>query len=272
LHLVPELTARLATSGRRPDLTKFEDHLHLALLAMEPVATDGDAELRARTIDVVGGRNWVLTVHDGPMAALERFDAGTEGETHLGALDAAGLVAAIADEVLTDYLEIVEATERAIDRLDDQALRGKGRDDVLSNIVALRRRISGIRRALAPQRAVFAALTRPEMALDADFGAPWPGLTDRLDRTIDAVENLRSLLLGTFDLHMARAAKDANDVMKVLTLVSAVFLPAIVLAGVMGMNFQLSFFQTPENFWVVIVAMGVMAAALIVIAIKRGWV
>ena len=195
------------------------------------------------------------------LAALERFDAGTEGETRLGALDAAGLVAAIADEVLTDYLEIVEATERAIDRLDERALRERRGDDVLKEIVALRRRISGIRRALAPQRAVFAAFTRPEMALDADFGAPWPGLTDRLDRTIDAVENLRSLLLGTFDLHMARAAKDANDVMKVLTLVSAVFLPAVVLAGVMGMNFQLAFFETPENFFIVIAAMVGLAVA-----------
>ena len=212
---------------------------------MEPAAADDQgAEPRTRTIDVVGGRNWVLTVHDGPVAALERLDAVTEGETRLGALDAAGLVAAIADEVLTDYLEVVEAIERAIDRLDDRALRGRRGDDVLerasSRSAAASRASAGPSR---PQRAAFAALTRPEMALDEDFGAPWPGLTDRLDRTIDAVENLRSLLLGTFDIHMARAAKDANDVMKVLTLVSAVFLPAVVLAGVMGMNFQLAFFD-----------------------------
>ncbi len=45
------------------------------------------------------------------------------------------------------------------------------------------------------------------MALDDELGEPWPGLTDRLDRTIDAVENLRSLLLGTFDIHMGRAAQ-----------------------------------------------------------------
>src|SRR6478672_12421062 len=73
LHLEPALTARLATSGKRPDLTKFEGHLHLALLAMEPAATETAAEPRAHTIDVVGGKNWVLTVHDGETSALERF-------------------------------------------------------------------------------------------------------------------------------------------------------------------------------------------------------
>jgi Mg2+ and Co2+ transporter CorA len=109
------------------------------------------------------------------------------------------------------------------------------------------------------------------MALDDDIGAPWPGLIDRLDRTIDAVENLRTLLLGTFDLQMARAAKDANDVMKVLTLVSAVFLPAVVLAGVMGMNFPLVFFQDAQNFWIVVAAMVAFAVIIVAIAVKRGW-
>jgi magnesium transporter len=268
------LAARLAKPRHESDLTKFADYLHLALLTMESGEgedsreADGGSEPWIHTIDVVAGRNWVMTVHDGPTPALDRFEAATHGDSGLGALDAAGLVAALADEVLTGYLEIVETTEREIDRLDERALRRRGADDLL----AVRRRISRIRRALAPQRASFAALTRPEMALDDDIGAPWPGLTDRLDRTIDAVENLRALLLGTFDLQMARAAKDANDVMKVLTLVSAVFLPAVVLAGVMGMNFPLPFFEDPQNFWIVLAAMVVFAIVIVAIAIKRRWV
>ena len=51
---------------------------------------------------------------------------------------------------------------------------------------------------------------------------------------------------------MGRAAQDANDVMKVLTLLSAVLLPAVVLAGVMGMNFKLPFFDDPGNFLLVV--------------------
>ena len=85
------------------------------------------------------------------------------------------------------------------------------------------------------------------MELHEELGRPWPGLTDRLDRAVEAVENLRDLLLGTFDIHMGRAAQDANDVMKVLTLLSAVLLPAVVLAGVMGMNFKLPFFDDAEQ-------------------------
>jgi Mg2+ and Co2+ transporter CorA len=59
--------------------------------------------------------------------------------------------------------------------------------------------------------------------------------------------------------------------MKLLTLVSAVFLPGVVLAGIMGMNFQLDFFDNTGNFWVVITAMVVFAVAILGVARWRRW-
>jgi magnesium transporter len=241
---------------------------------MEP-AKDADHEgpmpVR-RALDLVAGHDWVVTVHDGPLEALERLDAVTEGETRFGALDAAGLMAAIADEVIAGYFSLVERIEREIDQLDERALRRRPHNDILATIVALRRRIGLIRRTLAPHRLAFAALGRPDMELHEELGRPWPGLTDRLERAVDAVENLRDLLLGTFDIHMGRAAQDANDVMKVLTLLSAVLLPSVVLAGVMGMNFQLPFFEDPNNVWFVVGAMVTFAVAMIVAARWRRWI
>jgi magnesium transporter len=212
-----------------------------------------------------------VTIHDGSVEAFDRLDAEREGETRLGALDAGTFVGAVVDEVLADYFEIVEGIEREIDRLDERALRGRQDHGVLTRIVQLRRRIGLVRRVLAPHRVAFASLARPDMDLQEELGRPWPGLTDRLDRALDAVQNLRELLLGTFDIHMGRAAQDANDVMKLLTLVSAVFLPSVVLAGVMGMNFQLPFFEDPGHFWLVIGAMGGLAAAILVVARVRHW-
>jgi Mg2+ and Co2+ transporter CorA len=240
-------------------------------MAVEPASDDDAERLVRRAIDVIAGRNWVVTVHDGHVRAFTRFDATTEGETTLGALDAAAFLAAITDEVLADYLEVVEAMEREIDALDERALRHPRGSDVLVAIVGLRRRIGFIRRSLAPHRIAFAALARPEMELHAELGKPWPALTDRLERALDAVENLRDLLLGTFDIHMGRSAQDTNDVMKVLTLLSAVLLPAVVLAGVMGMNFQPPFFSNPDNFWVVVGAMAALAVAILVLVRWRGW-
>ena len=63
----------------------------------DPAANDPKTPVR-RPIDLVAGRNWVVTVHDGPVRAFDRLDALTEGETRLGALDAAGLLLLYRDE------------------------------------------------------------------------------------------------------------------------------------------------------------------------------
>jgi magnesium transporter len=265
---------RLAKPPERADLTLYPEHIHLVLQVTEPPADDGrldGAPVVRHPVDIVAGRDWVVTIHDGPLAALARFDATTEGETRLGALDAASFVAAVADEVLADYLELVEDIEREIDHLDERALRHRGDSDILGQVVRMRRRIGLIRRTLAPHRVAFAALARPDMALHEELGEPWPGLSDRLDRALDAVENLRELLLGTFDIYMGRTAQDANDTMKVLTLLSAVLLPGVVLAGVMGMNFQMPFFDATDNFWIVIGAMVAFGAVILGVARWRDW-
>jgi Mg2+ and Co2+ transporter CorA len=274
------LAGRLARERGRADLTQYENHIHLVLETMEAAGSEGDrvaasdeddAEPVRRELDLVAGHNWVVTVHDGARPVLDRIADLTRGDTHFGALDAAGFLAAIVDEVLAGYLELAEGIEREIDRLDERALRSKPRDDVLARIVKLRRRIGTIRRTLTPHRLAFAALARPEMELHEELGHPWPGLSDRLDRAIEAIENLRDLLLGTYDIHMGRAAHEANEVMKRLTLLSAVLLPAVVLAGVMGMNFKVDFFENSANFWIVVGAMAVFGVSLLGAARWRGW-
>jgi Mg2+ and Co2+ transporter CorA len=282
------LAGRLARERGRADLTQYENHIHLVLETMEAAGSsheraagseddrvaasdEDDAEPVRRELDLVAGHNWVVTVHDGARPVLDRIADLTRGDTHFGALDAAGFLAAIVDEVLAGYLELAEGIEREIDRLDERALRSKPRDDVLARIVKLRRRIGTIRRTLTPHRLAFAALARPEMELHEELGHPWPGLSDRLDRAIEAIENLRDLLLGTYDIHMGRAAHEANEVMKRLTLLSAVLLPAVVLAGVMGMNFKVDFFENSANFWIVVGAMAVFGVSLLGAARWRGW-
>jgi Mg2+ and Co2+ transporter CorA len=92
-------------------------------------------------------------------------------------------------------------------------------------------------------------------------------MVERLERAIDATENARDLLFGSFDLYLGRASQRTNDVMKALTLISAIFLPGIILAGVMGMNFKLVFFDDPSNFFIVVA--GMVGASLVILAIAR---
>lgn len=261
---------RLRTDDGRARLTHAAELLHITLEAME---TDDATPPRLvrREIDLLAGRNVVLTVHEGPVEALRRFRAGIDGETRLGDLTAGDLVSALVDEVLVGYYLLVETIEREIDEIDQRALHARPGDDILAAIVGLRRRISLVRRTLAPHRDAFSSLGLPRLGIEEDIGQPWPGLVDRLEGAMAAVEGLRDGLLGTFDIYMGRVSQRANDVMRILTLLSAVLLPAVVLAGIMGMNFKLGFFDEASNFWVVIASMAVFAVGILAIGRIRHW-
>lgn len=260
--------ARIDKDGGRARLHASQDRLHLTLQALE--AGEG-GRLERHEIDLVVGPDVVVSIHHGRRAAIDRFLEGFDGETRLGALSAADLLSSLIDEVIAGYYLLAEEIEREIDDLDQRALRGRPGDDLLATLVAVRGRVSMIRRTLAPHRATLAALARPELQVDEALGRPWPGLVDRLEGALEAVDGVRQALLGTYDIHMGRAAQRANDVVKVLTLLSAVLLPGVVLAGIMGMNFKLAFFDTPGNFFAVLGAMLGLAGLVIGIARWRRW-
>jgi Mg2+ and Co2+ transporter CorA len=238
-------------------------------VAVQPTAAH--EALEPAIIDIIAARNRVLTVHRGDVAAFDRFVAGIHGSTQLGRLDAASFVSALVDSVLAGFLEVVEDVEQRVDALDEQALRTADPEIFLEEVVHLRRRVARLRRALAPLRLAVAPLGRPDLDIPG-LGEPWPGLTDRLERVIDTVENARELLIGSFDVFMARHAERTNDIMKALTILNAILLPAAVVAGVMGMNFALGFFQDPANFWIVVALMLVMAATILGVSRWRGWI
>ena len=259
---------RLGRVDRRARLLRLPDRIVLTLGVVE--ADDPTAE--RHELDIVVGANHIVTVHDGPLSALDEFRAEIDLEELVGRLDASSFIAGLIDSVFTAYFRQLEAIERDIDALDEMAIRNRGEADFLSAVLILRRRIARLRRALAPNREALLPLERPDVELTSDLGQTWPGIAQRLERAIDGVENARELLVGSFDLYLGRSSQRTNDVMKILTLVSAIALPGIVLAGVMGMNFKLAFFDDPNNFFIVGGVMLAFAAVILVIARWRDWI
>nr|MBA2382907.1 hypothetical protein [Chloroflexota bacterium] len=263
-----EALQRLSRVDRRARILRLPERVVLTLGAVDPE----DDEARRRELDIVVGANHVITVHDDPLVALDGFRSEIGQEQLVGKLDAAEFTAGLIDSVITAYFRQIERIERDIDALDEMAVLSRDADSFLDTVLALRRRIARLRRALAPNREALLPLERPDFALREDLGEVWPGIVQRLERAIDGVENARDLLLGSFDLYLGRASQRTNDVMKVLTLVSAIALPGIVLAGVMGMNFKLPFFENENNFFLVLLAMVLFAGGILGVARLRRWI
>jgi magnesium transporter len=259
---------RLALEERTGPILRLEGRVALTFIAVEP----DDETVRRHVLDLVIGPNHVITVHEGPLDAIRAFREDVEREPELGRLNAVGFTAGLLDAVFASYFRQIEAIEGRIDELDLLAIRNARDEPFLDAVVEVRRRIARLRRALAPNREALMPLSRPDFELHQELGVIWPGVAQRLERAIDGVENARELLVGSFDLYMGRSSQRTNDVMKTLTIISSIALPAIVLAGVMGMNFKLPFFDENANFYVVIGAMVALSVAILGYARWRTWI
>ena len=120
---------------------------------------------------------------------------------------------------------------------------------------------------------MYAEVGRPDFMPDIDprEAEALAALTHRLERATEAVANAREMLIGTFDVHMTRTAQRTNDTMRLLTWVSVTLLPAAVLAGIMGMNFQVGLFENPNVFWIVVASMVLLALSTLTVARRRNW-
>lgn len=220
---------------------------------------------------VILGEEWVITAHAVPIAFLEEHRERVRDDREVGLLTPVQFLVAVLDWSIDAYFRLSETLEREVDRLDDAALRSER--DLLARLVAMRRRIARVRRLVGSHRELFAELQRPDFmpSLEPAEAALLVAVAGRLERAVEAVGRAREMLIGTFDVHMTRTAQRTNDIMKVLTLASAILLPASVIAGVMGMNFKLGFFDDPNMFWFVVAGMAGIALGTIGFARWRHW-
>jgi magnesium transporter len=273
LELGPREARRLLEAPARASVVDDGEHLHVTLFAVggEPDAPD------LVPIQCVIGQRWVVTSHRDEIGVLEEFLERAEGGSEVGELDAPSFVAAISEWVVASYLRAFEDVEAELEELDAKVISEAPRRDVseeLGRLVELRRRIGSLRRALAPHHEVVISLAHPELdKLSTDDSARRFGeLEGRVMRALDAARETKESTFGSFDLLVARIGQRTNDIMKVLTLGTVILLPATVLAGIMGMNFEVGLFGEAWLFWAVIALMLVVAALVLSVARVREWI
>jgi Mg2+ and Co2+ transporter CorA len=233
-----------------------------------------DHRCDALELDLFSGPNYVVTFHPEPIEFLQHFDQQVQGDTQIGELNAASFLAALLDWHVMSYFHVLENLEAEVDRLDETALRQPADHAFLEELVELRSRVAELRRLLTPHREVFSALARPdfEVLASSESAAHFRALDDRLERAIEAVEHTREMVIGSFELFMTGTAQNTNDIMKVLTIATVLVGIMGVIAGIMGMNFKLAFFESGAlGFTIVLVAMIVLVGGTIALARWRRW-
>ncbi len=259
----------LDSDVEEPTLAVHGSYLHLTVAA-EPQA---DHIHEAPWLTAVACPNAVITYHVRPISFLDNLDDQVQADSAYGLLDSQSFLATLLSVTVTSYLRAVDAVEDDIERLDVSSLRGRGRFDLLAELVRVRTRIAMLRRLLARHRYLFAALSGVVLETPSGEAAPGrdalAGVTARYAEAMVSIESARDLVLGSFTVYSTMTAQRTNDTMKVLTLVTVLLLPGSMIAGLLGMNVIVPLNKDdPNSFWYVIV--GVFLLAVVIMAVARG--
>ncbi len=233
----------------------------------------GDLKFEGRMLRILAGPGFVVTHHGQEIGFLDDLREREHGRTRLGRLGSTTFMASLLHWVLESYFEGVMAFEAELERVEADILEDRHDEDSV-RLSAMRRAASRLRRMLAAHRSVFASLARPDFLPEAnrDTREAFAGVETQFQHAMDAVENIRELVIGTLDVLSNRIALRTNRSMRLLTVAATLLGFLSVVAGALGMNFQADFFDTGNRgfYWAVGLMSGISALALLV-GLRKRW-
>ena len=253
-----------------PKIDQFEDHLFIIVHGINyHVETD---VVETTELSLFLGKNYVVTSHDIPMrsvtSTIERLQVDGRPMRRGADMLAHDIIDALVDNIMP-----------TIDELDDKCTSIESevvehpQKETLSSIMQFKRSILALNRVMLPQREIINTIARGDYAvIGKKAQIYYRNIYDHLVRIETLVQGLRDLADSALAMHLSSVSNRMNEVMKVLSVVAAVFLPLTLLAGIYGMNFvNMPELQWRYGYFVVWGVMVLVALSLMVFFRKRKW-
>lgn len=214
------------------ELPKHEERTDYLIVVAHTPSAEGD-RFRTEEVDLILGRDFLVTIHRGRPPGIEALQESLASTTLHGPAD---VFARLLKVFAARFLTLTNALDDALDELEEAAIAGE--PGGLEQIQALRRDAIRLRRIMVPLREAGRSITDGDSPLlDASSQRAIKAATDDFATTLESVETSRLLMAAVLDTYRASVAERMNEVMKVLTVFSAIVLPLGLLAGIYGMNF-----------------------------------
>lgn len=222
---------------------KVDDYGSYLYLVFHTVALgDERMDIHTHEVDVFLGANYLVTMHELPRESIEKL--WNEHSHHHGGLarGAAFLLYELIDRQIDNYTPLLDHFEQQLEHLGDQIFhkdnRGKGEEVLLNDILTAKSSALRMGRILTPQRELLYRLSHNSYSVvPSDTRIYFQDAYDHLARFSDLANSMRDLAGSTMETHLALVNNRINETMKVLTMISTIFIPLSFLAGVYGMNF-----------------------------------
>jgi magnesium transporter len=269
--LHPLVIEDILNTNQRPKIDEFNDYIFLETRHFS--YHKETMSINSEQISMVLGHNFLLTFQERSTGAFEPVRARLRVENSpMRGLGIDYLAYALLDSVVDRYFNVLEDVSEDSEALEDRLL-SKPSNAELQNIHQLKHVSIELRRAVWPLREVVNNLTRNEKGVFQPATVPY--LRDVYDHTVSFIESLESIrdsLAGMMDIYMASVSQRVNLEVRALTVVAMLFMPATLIAGIFGMNFNyMPWINHQKGFWWAIIIMAGIALIMLLIFWRRQW-
>jgi magnesium transporter len=243
-NLHPLMLEDILNTSQRPKCDDYGDQLFLVVKM--PKLASKTARVAFEQVSLVLGSNYLISVQE---EIGDVFDPVRErlrnSKGKFRKLGPDYLAYALMDAIVDNYFLILETWDSRIEQLEEE-LMVNPTQSTLRKIHRLKRELLFLRRAIWPLREAISTMERNESDLIKEStGVFIRDLYDHTIRIVETVETFQEMLSGMLDIYLSNVSNKTNEVMKVLTVISTIFIPLTFLAGIYGMNFK----YMPELKW-----------------------
>lgn len=253
-----------------PKYEEFDKHL-LITLKMISVTVEGKIEFEQ--VAVVLGKNYVISFQEAPGDFFDPVRKRLQDPSaQVRNKSSDFLFFRLIDVIVDNYFVVLENIADQMEEMEARTM-GKNEEDNLREILNVKKNLILLRKSVFPLREALSKLSKTESEIIQDNNLKY--LSDIYDHTIhviQSIETYRDLVSSLMDLHLSSISYRMNVVMKVLTIISTIFIPLTFLAGVYGMNFhyfpELDFPYSYPLFWLVCV---ILAVCMLIFFRRKKW-
>lgn len=269
--LHPLVLDDILNTEQRPKLDIYPDYLFLETRLF--YYDSESMSVSSEQISMALGREWLLTFQERPSGSFEPVrERLRQGQLLIRQSGPDYLCYALLDSLMERYFQVLEAINEDAEQLENHLLNHPSPED-LQNIHRLKHVTIQLRRAVWPLREVLNSLIRNEHGFFSAQTLPY--LRDLYDHTVhftESLEAIRDTLSGLMDIYMTSLSQRVNLEVRALTVVAMLFMPATLIAGIFGMNFnEMPWLKDPQGFWWAILMMLGIAVAMLLVFWRRQW-
>lgn len=261
--------------GQRP---KIEDYATYHFIVMKSLLMR-NGELETEQISFFLAGNFVITFQEVPGDSFEAVrERIRHGKGQIRQMGPDYLTYALIDALVDEFFPILESYGDRIEELESEIIDDPSHETV-HQIHRIKRELLLLRRAAWPEREVINAMQRQESdAIRPEIQVFLRDCYDHTIQVIDMIETYRDLASSMLEVYLSSSSNRLNEVMKVLTIISTIFIPLTFISGVYGMNFHTgaSPLNMPELEWyfgypAVLAVMAATAGGLVLFFKRKGW-